>query len=336
MIDVPAVVQRHLDRIPAQHRRLKMAGATIELQFPFEMEEHVLPPFAHLVEDRAEGEDILPDSVDLTIAVVPLRDDEVEVREVPDTGVVQSGEGGFVHLHRESVIAFNRDVSRVDALLRVGGAVASWHRAKPLQVALSSFFAERGVDFLHAGLVSSAGNGVLLTGASGSGKSTLSIASLLTGLDYLGDDCVAAAGTRGFSIYASGCIESEHLRRFPLASDVVEATGVRRGGEGEGKVVLPLNAWFAPRLVRETTIRAIVLPRVTRTSCVSLRPATGRDALLALAPGSILKRAVPAAIAMQRMTRLVATVPVFHLEMGPIVEAGLRIQELLANLGEGV
>jgi hypothetical protein len=336
MIEVPDVVQRQLERASPHHRRLRMAGATIELQFPSEMREHVLPPFAHLVQGPGEEKLGPPVPVDLTIAVAALRDDEVDVRDVPDTGVVHSEEGRFVHVHRESVIAFDRDARRVDALLRVGGGVASWHRAKPLQVALSTFFADRGVDFLHAGLVSSAGNGVLLTGASGSGKSTLSVASLLTGLDYLGDDCVAAAGTRGFSIYASGCIESEHLRMFPLRQDVAEGIGTRQDAEGEGKVVLPLSTWFAGQLARETRIRAIVLPRVTRAASISLRPATGRDALLALAPGTILKRAVPAAIAMQRMTRLVSAVPVFHLEMGPIVDAGLRIQELLTDLGEGV
>lgn len=309
----------------SESRRLSIATASIEMTVEAELAPMLFAPFAHLaVHDGDEPR--------LHIAVAALRGDAPELDELPDPGVVRSDGDTILHLHRQSAIVFDRAASRIHALVRNRNGIASWHRAKPLQVPLSIFFADRGIDLLHGGLVSLRGHGLLLAGAGGSGKSTLSVAALLEGLDFLGDDCIAARGTAGYSIFGSSCLERAHLQRFPLARAAGESEGDARGGD---KDVLPLAQWFAERMVSTTTIRAIVLPRVTHADRVTIHPAAGRDALLALAPSSILKRAVPAGEALARMTRLVREVPSYRLEMGPIAEAGARLRELLEQVTEG-
>jgi serine kinase of HPr protein (carbohydrate metabolism regulator) len=235
----------------------------------------------------------------------------------------------ILHLQRESAIAFDRDSNRVYALMRKadGRGMASWHRAKPLQVPLSIFFADRGIDFVHGGLVSLDGGGLLIAGAGGSGKSTVSVAALLDGFDFLGDDCVAIDQLHAFSVFGSSCIERDHLHRFRLGRAVEET-------RGDGKDVLPLSRWFGDRLVSSTTIRAIVLPRVTHAGAVTVERVSAREALLALAPSSILKRAVPPAEALTRIARLVRSVPAYRLEMGPVDEVGTRLRALLATLNQ--
>jgi hypothetical protein len=319
-----ASIARRVDDALATHacesRRLSIANASIAMTVEGELASRLFAPFAHLASDDT-------DRPELHIAVAALRGDAPELDELPDSGVVLSEGETILHLHREAAIAFDRAASRIHALVRNRRGIASWHRAKPLQVPLSIFFADRGIDLLHGGLVSLRGNGLLLAGAGGSGKSTLSVAALLEGLDFLGDDCIAAQGTIGFSIFGSSCLERAHLQRFPIARAVED------DDEGE-KDVLPLAQWFADRMVSSTTIRAIVLPRVTHADHVTIHPASGRDALLALAPSSILKRAVPAGEVLARMTRLVRDVPAYRLEMGPIAEAGARLRELLEDLSE--
>jgi hypothetical protein len=56
------------------------------------------------------------------------------------------------------------------------------------------------------------------------------------------------------------------------------------------------------------------------------------QALLALAPGSILKRAVPPAAALARMTSMLRELPAYALEMGPVAEAGARLRALLEEI----
>ena len=263
----------------------------------------------------------------LSISVAALRCGDagrLGLDDVSESGAITSSDDGneIVHVQRNSIAALDRSEGTIHMLARPSAATASWQRAKPLQALLSVFFADRGVDLVHAGIVSSGGAGVLLAGRGGSGKSTVTLASALAGLDILGDDCVALRVTdgaaTGYSLFGSVCIEPDHLRSFTRVD-------ARLGGD---KAVVT-----APGMVSEASIRAVVLPRVTRGAAVTVRPASARDALLALAPSSILKRAVPASAALHRMAQLVRTVPAFHLEMGPVDEIAPRIRQLIAEVG---
>ena len=309
-----------------ESRRLSMARASIDMRVEQDVAPCILTPFAHLQTRGGDGH------ATLHVDVAALRERDAEALDLdglPDNGVVISDGDRIVHLHRHTAAVLDRAAGRIRALVRNTNGVASWYRAKPLQLPLSIFFADRGVDLLHGGLVSLQGNGVLIAGTGGSGKSTLTLASLLEGLDFLGDDCVAAQEIEGrfegHSVFGSSCLEHAHLRRFPLL-----------GGTGaddvEAKAVLPIAQLFADRMASSTTIRAIVLPRVTHGDQVTLQPTSGREALLALAPSSILGRAVPAAGALARMARLVREIPAFRLEMGPVDEAGPRMRALLEEL----
>jgi hypothetical protein len=319
-------VDAALRRAPSESRRLMIARAPIDIRVEQEVAPFLLQPFAHLRVD-ADGAAVLRADV----AVLRERDAlAMELERVPDSGAVISAGDSVVHLHRDAAAVFDRADGRIHALVRNTNGVASWQRAKPLHLPLSIFFADRGVDLLHGGLVSLRGNGVLIAGVGGSGKSTLTIASLLAHLDFLGDDCVAAerrdGRVYGYSVYGSTSLERAHLRSFPVV-------GATRGDGADPKTVLPVAQLFDGRIATSTTIRAIVLPRVTRGEHVTVTEASAKEALLTLAPSSILKRAVPAAQALARMAQLVREVPAYRLEMGPIAEAGTRVRALLEELG---
>lgn len=308
----------------AQSRLVTIAGATLKITAHDEVAPFVFAPFAHLHS--------ISDRVDLRVDIAALRESdarELALDDVADSGVVATAEEVIVHLHAHSVSVLDRASARIYTLLRHANGVASWHRAKPLQVPLSIFFADRGIDFLHGGMISLHGTGVLVAGAGGSGKSTLTLASLLHGLDLLGDDCVGLRASDGrfdgFSIFGSASVEREHLCRFTMLSELA-------ADPGEAKTVLPLAQLFPDRMATTTKIRAIVLPRVTHAEHVTIRPATGKEALLALAPSSILKRAIPAGPALARMTRMARQLPAFRLEMGPVAELGPRVRTLLEEL----
>lgn len=304
-----------LSRGAVVRRTFTIAGASVTVDAEESIAAALIAPLEHLASIEAS-------EPDLSIQVAELRGDLNELASLPDSGSVLAEGDTVVHLHRDSAAVLDRAAGTIHALLSKDRHIASWRRAKPLQLPLSIFFADRGIDLLHGGLVSHDGNGLLIVGNSGSGKSTLSISAMLEGLEFLGDDCVAVQGLRGFSVFGSGCLAHDHLQRFSVTSD-------DRDGE---KAVLPIAATFRDRMATTAVIRAIVVPRVTGADRVSVFRSTAREALLALAPGSILKRAVPARGALSQMARLVSQVPVFSLEMGPVREAGARMARLLEEV----
>ncbi len=320
-------VEESLSRAAVEWRRLTIAHSAVDLAIESELAPFLLPPFAHL-------QSIANRPPDLQISVATLREEDVaafDLGRVPDSGLVIAAGATVIHLHPDSAVVFDRGSRQMHALLRYKRGVASWQRAKPLQLPLSIFFADRGIDLVHAGLVSLRGQGVLIAGPGGSGKSTLSVASMLDGLDFLGDDCVAvSAGNgkfEGFSVYGSTALDPTHLARFPALAGVASLAS-----RSDEKAVLPIAQHYAGGVASETTIRAIVLPRVSHGEHAVIHPASGKEALLALAPSSILKRAVPAAAALARIASMVRGLPSFRLDMGPVDEAGSRVRELLEGL----
>ena len=327
---VASMTSDRLTRVVVEHHRLSVAGLAVDLMIDAALAPLIVPTFSHLSSANV-------DSPALGIKVARLNDDDAaafELATLSEAGALHSIDEGDVIMHalHDSLALLNRRDGTLHVLLRESRETPTWHQAKPLQVPLSIFLADCGIDLLHGGLVSLNGRGVLFTGASGSGKSTASLASLADGFDFLGDDCVAmkhqGARFNGYSVFASGCLHPDHLRRFTA----LDGRGLDAPVAPNEKVVLSLNAMYADRVVASTEIRAIVLPSVTHAPSVTIRPASAREALLALAPGSILKRATPAAMALKRMSVMVRELPCFRLEMGPVREIGSSVRELLEGI----
>ena len=298
MIGTPALVTRDL----------RLAGMPVRITAEESVAPFVLTPFAHL----AASHDAPLLSIEVSALDRPL--------DAPETGIITTSDDGdtITHTLPDCVAVYRRSAGTIEARVREEGS-ASWRRAKPLQLVLSVFFADHGIDLVHAGVVSLHGNGILFAGIGGSGKSTTAISALLDGFDFLGDDCAGVRGLEAFSVFGSGCLEREHARKFPFAR--VESADV--------KDVVPLASLYPERMIASTTLRAIVLPRVTHADRVTLKPATAAEALLTLAPSSILKRAVPAADAFARIAQLVRQIPSYRMEMGPVEQIGPALRHLL-------
>lgn len=291
--------------------RLTIARTPVIVRAERRVAPFVFRPFAHLKTEVRQTPELTVDVLEMT----PEDVENFELDTLGENGAIQVRGDRVIQLDRHSIVAIDRDQNRIRALLRDPAAAPFWQRAKPLQLPLTIFFADRGIDLLHAALVSENGAGVLVAGMGGSGKSTIAMQSLLEGLDFLGDDCVgvgvAGDGFEGYSIFGSSCLDR---------------------GDAAAKEIVPVAEMYADRMVASTSIRAVVLPRITHSDHVTAERTTAKEALLALAPSSLLKRALPAAEALTRMANLVSAVPAFRLEMGPMHEIGPRIRALIEEL----
>lgn len=189
---------------------------------------------------------------------------------------------------------------------------------KPLQPLMFHWHVGRDVLPIHAALVAQGGRGLLLGGKGGSGKSTTALVCAHGGFDFLGDDYVGlAAGEdgsrRGHSFYASAWLEADHSARLPW----IASSRLPGKDSGERKTGFLIDALLRKNMCAETEITAIAIPCVSDASAASATPITPAEAMLRLAPSSILQ--IPfldTSRAMASLAGLVRDLPCYRLNVG--------------------
>ncbi len=297
----------------------------------------IFRPFGHLREsDDAPGE------VALSVELWDEAETGVEcpgVEPDPDLGRLGSsapGPDGWTVAYRrpQALVSFDRRAGRLTGWVHDSTRFTLYELGRPLHPQLLLWYRDQGLPALHAGLVAQGDRGVLLAGSGGSGKSTSAVTCLLDGFRYLSDDYVGLEarddGTFvGHSLYSSCHLEPDHLQTFPdLASAALHGSL-----PDEDKALILLDGEMPERLARRATITSVVLPRVTGAEEPRLRKASSAEALLRLAPSSLLM--IPhAAGDLDPLADLVETVPSWWLELGGHPDRiPQRIHEVLGASG---
>lgn len=321
-------------RLAGRRVRLRVLGAALARS--------AHRPIAHLAEPPPTDSDGVVEEPELTIDLwdetatdlacagcVPHDDLTIQSQ------VTASHGGRFVVEERAQLVsAFDRAAGRIIAWVGDAARLTRYELGRPLHSHLLLWHRDRGVRAVHSGLVARDGQGVLFGGPGGSGKSTVSLTCLAAGLDYLADDYVGlepsgSGGYRGYSLYSSTAVDPVHMRRcFP---DLVrhEIPGVL---PHEDKSLVLLADLFPGQLPRVAEVRAVALPRVADRDHTVVRPATTFDALLRLAPSSLM--ALPhsnlGAGSLDILTDFVSSVPTFWLDLGrDLAEIPLAVEKIL-------
>jgi hypothetical protein len=321
-------------------RRVRMRVAGRELA------DHLMRPFAHLMRAPQGGGD--REDVALSIDVwdervvhvpYPPGDDREphETRRATGHGVLAlSAATRFVRYDCTAWVTWLDRGSRRIVGWRANADRLSMHeRTRPLPFLLPVWYADQGVQIIHAGLVARDGRGVLFCGANGAGKSTSSLACLCAGLDFLSDDHVGLEAKRdgtfvGHSVFASTRLEPDHLERFPeLVPHAIPSPEWY-----ETKSLILVAEAMPERVVPSVPIRAIALPVLGEGTRSSITPIGRAAALRALAPSTLMQMPFGAtADRFAELARLTAAVPAFKLELGRDVRGiAPRVHELLDGL----
>jgi hypothetical protein len=281
---------------------------------------HIIKPFAHLRVDDSPSPELTVDVWDDRLIGALPEPERADGQTLWREATLRSGDDRFIAQqlpHTRSYL--DRRCGRLVAGIAWHDAIFIYERSKPFARPLLTWYNDRGVQVIHAGLVARNGTGVLIAGKSGSGKSTSALVSIMAGLDYLSEDYVgletAADGTFvGHSVYSSVFLDTGHLERFgELASHVINGRPPQ-----EEKSVVILSQVFPARLTRAATIQAIVFPLVGAAGDARLRPMSKGAALLSLAPSSLLQ--IPnrqlGAAGFDALSRLVERLPCFQMLVG--------------------
>jgi hypothetical protein len=216
---------------------------------------------------------------------------------------------------------YDRMAKRVVGWVEAHDRLSLFELGKPLQPLLFAWHSDNDTVPVHAGLVARDGKGVLLGGMGGSGKSTTSLLCLRAGFDYLGDDYIGLppasdSAFRGYSFYNSTWLDPNHIERL----EWLERFAIR-GTPEDDKLLVLLDQVFAERLAEQAAITGLVLPRVTGLEDTTWRRASASEAVLRLAPSSILQLPfIAPRQALDRMTDLAQRVPTYWLELGTDLE----------------
>ncbi len=190
-----------------------------------------------------------------------------------------------------------------------------WEASAPFSALFSRWLAGRGCHYVHAAGVGTPAGGVLLAGKGGSGKSTTALACLGADLGFLGDDYCLLADGPAPRAYSLSCVAKlvgeEDLGRLPgLAGWVTN----RERAAGD-KLLIPVDRCAGGHLLRDFPVKAVLVPRITGGAETRARPINPSQALLALAPTSLLQFAGGGGT-LGAMARVVKRVPTFLLELG--------------------
>ncbi len=236
---------------------------------------------------------------------------------------LQVSQGEARHRMFASVATMDRIGAQVVGCCSDLANLSLYERGRPFHPFLSLWHNDRHRSLVHAALVAWKGRGFLLGGPSGSGKTTSALACWQQGFDYLGEDMVSLevpqeGPCQGHSLYASCFVEKQ-----PNLS--LRALSGHHAHEQKSLLMLP-----ADRLAASVPIERIILPRVLGAPRCMLRPATAGQALLALAPSTLMVGPLSAgAPGMQRLSSLLQRTPCYWLDLGPAEQIPEQLISLL-------
>lgn len=248
-------------------------------------------------------------------------------------GLVRGGEGErLVAVHDTyagALTLVDRERRRVLHRRRDADGVPWSERAAPLRGALHWALAGVGRHLVHAGAVGDDRGCVLLAGAGGSGKTTVALAALSRGLGYLADDYVVltiADRPRVSALYRTAKLDAGHLSRFPALAPWVRFPPAAAAAE---KAVLDVESLRPGALQTPLPVRAVIVPRIrgARTLRRRIVPA---EALLALAPSTMLQLPYEDRAAFGALAELVRGAACFGLDVGDDMgELAEAVEEVL-------
>jgi hypothetical protein len=214
------------------------------------------------------------------------------------------------------------------------GDLPAWDRCKPLLQALHWTLARGPWQPIHAGAVCGAHGGVLLGGRGGAGKSTTALACLRAGWRYAGDDYVlvsTAPTPRVENLFNSARLWDDMLQRFPELQSTLTNSNAGANQKADLRLAdrVPLQDFVG------FPLRAILLPKVTGSPDSTIRPTTPAQAMIALAPTTMLMPHADASRVFQRIVEVVNALPAFRLDLGTDIDLiPPAIESLLQSLPE--
>ena len=236
--------------------------------------------------------------------------------------------------YRHSLTILDRRDGIIVGYRKKNKPLSRYEISKPFFVLLSVWYHDRGIQFLHAGLVAYKGHGILFPGKGCSGKTTSALACVENGFQYLGDDFVGLQIIdnyfTGYSIFNSACVADHHIKNFPAFVPFASKNDL----SVEDKLTLFLSEISECEVISNIPIHAIAMPKIINGENSYIKKASSLETLLRLAPSTMFFTIPrPDQEALDRMAALVNGVNAYWLEIGSdLNEIAHTLKYILPNV----
>lgn len=273
---------------------------------------------------------------DEPIATVRAWDSASTGIEPPPMPVTVQGNVGDERVeaeYRQGLIAAFDASDRAAGVWFADYARIHWYeRAEPLRAAIHWALTNEQCFLVHASAVGDQRGAVILTGRGGAGKSTTTLASIEAGLSFVGDNYVLLSLDEPepcvYGLYSNAKLWPRTLERLPALAPFVRTFDVAE----DEKLVIDVAAYRPDSLATGLPVRAVVVPRVGDRSEARISRCSGAQALLAMAPTTMLQLPQTGS-GLDGMGQLLRRVPTYELELGTDLISGPRaISTLLGKL----
>lgn len=318
-----------------EDRHFRLAGLSLRLRFAGDLSAPMTRALEHLAIDP------VPDP-DLSLRIWDSRSTVTEAPRPPwggdayrEHGVIRDHfEPGFYALYPPGTGILNvLDDNRREGFFWMDDAerLGPWEVGAPLRTLIHLWLSGRGQHLVHAAAVGRTDGCVLLVGGSGAGKSSTALVCLNSSLGLIAEDyCVVSPGTPHAvsSLYCTAKVAPATLERLPFLRPLVSSPPT----PDSEKALLDLHSTVPQKLLLESPLRAVGIPRIVNREGSSIRPASSGAALAAVAPSTLLQLPGTGSRAMTMLREIVTGVPCHVLEVGSD-PAGIppAIEELLSR-----
>jgi hypothetical protein len=185
----------------------------------------------------------------------------------------------------------------------------------PLRPIFNTILNQKGMQLIHAAAIGNSSGSLLFAGPPGAGKSTLAVLCLREGLSYQSDDlCVISSdpNPRSFCLYNIAKLREDSFPRFKAYEPILEYFE-----ETEKKAFFYVHHHFPGQILKDASIRALILPRVNHNTASRLERVLPVEAVHAVVSHTI--REVPKYdnAGEKIMIRAVSKLPAYRLLLGP-------------------
>jgi len=204
-----------------------------------------------------------------------------------------------------------------------GSRMPDWSLGAPFRTILHWFLHAENIHFLHGAVVGNNNQGVLITAKSGSGKSTTSLACLLAGMDFVGDDYVAITTDNtvvAHNLYSSAKVTKPGLQLFPELTEQVWNTN---SAETE-KAVMFLYPAFSYQIHESLPLTTLLIPRIIGGE-TTITPANKLEALVAVAPTTLLQLPLAEIGKLKVLKEIIKKLPCYYLNLGSDVKGVSKV-----------
>ncbi|MCX6714778.1 MAG: hypothetical protein NTX72_03115 [Candidatus Uhrbacteria bacterium] len=202
---------------------------------------------------------------------------------------------------------------------RDANLLPDWLSAAPIRPILHWFLSRSNIHLIHGAVIGVDDRAVLLSAKGGSGKSTTAIASVLAGMNYLGDDYVGIESGKtivAHSLYNSAKVDDRTIAQFPLLKKHI----VNPNHKPEDKAIVFFSEILEAQVKQHASLAAILIPRIIDGASTRIIPATKLEAMLALTPTTLFQLPLAGTHQLSALKRIIEKTPCYILELGLPIE----------------